>query len=77
MNKYFPVEPVNIQIQSLINMMQESNWVITTKTSNGKLLLFCGNVERLITTYGVQTVISVCLNHEWLHKLSNPVTTNK
>ena len=31
MNKYDPGEPVNIHIQSLINIMQENNWVITTK----------------------------------------------
>ena len=31
MNKYFPGETVNILIQSLINIMQEKNWVITTK----------------------------------------------
>ena len=31
MNKYYPGEPVNIPIQSLINIMQEKNWVITTK----------------------------------------------
>ena len=31
MNKYYPGEPVNIHIQSLINIMQEKYWVITTK----------------------------------------------
>ena len=31
MNKYYPDEPVNIRIQSLINIMQENNLVITTK----------------------------------------------
>ena len=29
--KYYPGEPVNIYIQSLINIIQENNWVITTK----------------------------------------------
>ena len=29
--KYYPGEPVNIHIQSLINIIQENNWVITTK----------------------------------------------
>ena len=29
--KYYPGEPVNILIQSLINIIQEKNWVITTK----------------------------------------------
>ena len=28
---YYPGEPVNIHIQPLINMMQEKDWVITTK----------------------------------------------
>ena len=31
MNKYFPGETVNIHIQSFINIMQENNWLITTK----------------------------------------------
>ena len=31
MNKHYPGEPVNIYIQSLINIMQENNWVITIK----------------------------------------------
>ena len=31
MNKYYPGEPINIHIQPLINIMQEKNWVITTK----------------------------------------------
>ena len=30
-NRYYPGEPVNIHIQSLINIIQENNWVITTK----------------------------------------------
>ena len=29
--KYYPDEPVNIHIQSLINIIQDSNWVITIK----------------------------------------------
>ena len=31
MNKYYPGEPVNIHIQELINIIQDSNWEITTK----------------------------------------------
>ena len=31
MNKYYPGEPVHIHIQSLINIIQGSNWVITIK----------------------------------------------
>ena len=30
-NRYYPGETVNIHIQSLINIIQENNWVITTK----------------------------------------------
>ena len=45
-NIYDPGEPVNIHTQSLINIIQENNWVITTKKGKGKLPLFCGNGER-------------------------------
>ena len=31
MNKYYPDEPVNIHMQSLIHIIQENNWVITTQ----------------------------------------------
>ena len=30
-NINYPGEPVNVHIQSLINIIQENNWVITTK----------------------------------------------
>ena len=52
MNKYYPGEPVNIHIQSLINIIQENNWVITKKKGKGKLPLFRGNVEQVIPIYG-------------------------
>ena len=42
--KYYPGESVNIHIQSLINLIQEKNWVIATKKGKGKLPLFCGNL---------------------------------
>ena len=48
MYKYYPDEPVNIHIQSLLNIMLENNWVITTKKGKGKLPLFCGNKEQII-----------------------------
>ena len=51
MNKYYPGEPVNIHIQSLINIMQVTNLLITTKKGEGKLPLFCGNGERVIPIY--------------------------
>ena len=50
-NIYYPGKPVNIHIQSLINIIQENNRVITTKKGKGKLPLFCGNGERLIPIY--------------------------
>ena len=33
--KYYTGEPVKIHIQSLINMIQENNWEITTKKGQG------------------------------------------
>ena len=45
-------EPINIHIQSLINMIQENNRVITTKKGKGKQPSFCVNRERVITIYG-------------------------
>ena len=42
-NRYYPDEPVSIDIQSLINIIQEKNSVITTKKGKGKLPLFSGN----------------------------------
>ena len=55
MNKYYPGEPVNIHIQSLINIILEKNWVITTKKGKGKLPIFCGNGERVIPIYASQS----------------------
>ena len=34
-------------------MIQENNWVITTKKGAVKLLLFCGNGERVIPVYAL------------------------
>ena len=31
MNNYYPGEAVNIHMQSLINIMQENNWLTTTE----------------------------------------------
>ena len=50
-NRYYPDGPVNIHIQQLINIIQDNNRVITTKKRKGKLPLFCGNVERVMTIY--------------------------
>ena len=35
----------------MINNIQENNWVITTKKGRGKLQLFIGNKEGLISIY--------------------------
>ena len=40
MKEYYPGEPVNIPIQSLINIIQYKNWVITTKKGECKLPYF-------------------------------------
>ena len=52
MKKYDPDEPVNIHIKSLITIIQEKNWVITTKKVKGKLPFFHGNKKRVIPIYG-------------------------
>ena len=56
-NRYYPNEPVNINIQELINIIQENNRVITTKKGKGKLPLFCGNGERANPIYEVNTIL--------------------
>ena len=48
MNKYYPVEPVHIYIQSLMNIMQEKIGKLPTKKGKGILPLFHGKRERLI-----------------------------
>ena len=34
-------------------MIQENNWVVTTKKGGGELPLFCGNGERVIPVYAL------------------------
>ena len=51
MNKYYPVEPENIHIQSLIHIIQENNRVNITNKGKGKLPLFSANAEQEITIY--------------------------
>ena len=53
MNKYYQGRLINIHIQSLINNIQDNNWVINTKKGKGKLTLFRGNVEHVIPVYGL------------------------
>ena len=58
-NRYYSGEPVNIHIQSLINIILENNWLITTKKGKDKLPLFCGNGERVNPIYATN-MISNC-----------------
>ena len=51
MKKYYPGETVNIHIQSLINIIQDSNWLIATKTNKGKSPWCCGNGEQAVPIY--------------------------
>ena len=51
MNEYYPGEPAYIHIKSLINIILENTWVITTKKGKGKLPIYCGNRERVIPIY--------------------------
>ena len=56
MNKYYPGETDNIHIQSLIHIMQENNRLITMQKGEGKLILFCGNRERVIPIYDLWAI---------------------
>ena len=40
---YYPGEPINIHIRSLINIILEKNWVLSTKKGRGNLQSFGGN----------------------------------
>ena len=53
MKNYYLGKPFNIHIQLLTNIIQDKNRVITKKKGKGKgkLPLFRGNGERLITIY--------------------------
>ena len=61
MNKYYPGEPVNIFIQSLINIILEKNWVITTDKGKGKLPILFGNGEQVIFVYACVFVVNFSL----------------
>ena len=45
-----------------MNIIQEKNWVITTKKGKGKLPLFCGNVERVFSIY-VSHQVGILVHH--------------
>ena len=73
-NKYYQGEPGNIHIQSLIDTIQENNWVITTKKKGrGKLPLFRGNGERVIPIYGSCYVAS--FSNTFMHNHSGIYTS--
>ena len=62
--QYYPGEPFNILIRSLIDIFQENNRVITTKNGKGELTLFCVNGEQVNTSYARdQTVVRGCGYH--------------
>ena len=52
--KYHQGELVNINIISLIIIIQENNRVIATKKGKVELLLLCDNVEQVIHFYAAQ-----------------------
>ena len=39
MNQYYPAGPVNIHTQSLINILQHNNLVITTQKGQGQIII--------------------------------------
>ena len=39
MKNYYPGKPVNIHKQSLINIIQDNKWSITTKKGKGKITI--------------------------------------
>ena len=59
MKKHYLGEPINIYIQSLINIIVENNCVISTKKGKGKLQIFCGNGEQVIIIYAWRVMIGV------------------
>ena len=56
-NKYYPDELVNKNIQSLINIFRRIIGLLPPKKGKGKLPLFHGNGERVIPIYGAYHVI--------------------
>ena len=51
MKKYYLGELVNIYKQSLINIILENNFLITTEYGKVPLPLFCSNGERVMPIY--------------------------
>ena len=73
MNRYYQGEPVNIHIQSSINILQDNNRVITTKKGKGKLPLFRGNEKRVIPIYASRVVI----RHKAISEVCRPNVESK
>ena len=47
-----------------MDIIQEKNWVITAKKGKGKLPLFCGNIEQVITIYALQKLTETHLKQK-------------
>ena len=47
--------------KALINMIQENNLVLSPKKGQGKLILFCGNGERVFPIYAIEAFIYVVI----------------
>ena len=61
--KYYSVEPISIHTRSLINIIQENNWVVTTKKGMFKLPIFIGNGEQRIPIYGCKKTRYIDMRH--------------
>ena len=53
MEKYYPGEPVNINILSLLILSRINIGKLPPKKGKGELPLFCGNREQAIPIYGL------------------------
>ena len=51
--KYYPGELVHMHIKPLMHIIQEKIGLLPPKKGKGKLPLFCGNGEWVITIYAV------------------------
>ena len=71
--KYYPGEPVNIHMQSLINIIQEENWFITNKKGIGKFPLFCSNGERVVGNNGKILETFLIKNMKWNIWVTNTI----
>ena len=62
-----------------MNIIQENNWVITTKKGKGKLSLLCGNIERVIPIYSLICSLDYLLlkygQYQGLNQCQRPLAT--